>query len=96
MPTGARALLKSPERFRWEREHPVIKDVFDVGTAAHLAILEREQIGARVQWLPYEDFRTKAAQQERDAARAEVVRLTICDCGKRLSVGKCATCDNDA
>lgn len=48
---------------------PEEKTLFDVGTAAHLAILERDTIAERVAWLPYDDFRTKAAQQERDAAR---------------------------
>lgn len=38
--SGAKTLLtKSPEHFRWERDHPVYKDVFDFGSAAHKYVL---------------------------------------------------------
>ena len=74
---GVRTLIsKCPAAYWYESPfNPVAvtaadRTLFDIGTAAHLAILERDQIGARVQWLPYDDFRTKAAQQEREAARA--------------------------
>jgi hypothetical protein len=37
--TGARTLLRSPAKYRYERTHPVHKDYFDVGTAAHSKVL---------------------------------------------------------
>lgn len=37
--TGARAILKSPARFTWDREHRVEKTTFDVGHAAHAKVL---------------------------------------------------------
>lgn len=39
--SGARKLLppSCPARFRWERDHPVYKDVFDFGSAAHRLVL---------------------------------------------------------
>jgi hypothetical protein len=43
------------------------KTAFDVGTAAHSLILESDTDGVTV--LPYKDWRTKAAQADRDAAR---------------------------
>lgn len=54
----------NPEAVREDRA------LFDAGTAAHLAILEPEQIDARVLWIAFDDFRTKVAQQARDDARA--------------------------
>lgn len=37
--TGAKAILQSPAKYQWEREHPVHKDVYDVGTVAHALVL---------------------------------------------------------
>lgn len=37
--SGAKVLLKSPAKFRWQQDHPVFKDVFDFGTAAHRLVL---------------------------------------------------------
>ena len=37
--SGAKVLLKSPAKFRWQRDHPVFKDVFDFGSAAHKLVL---------------------------------------------------------
>lgn len=37
--SGAKVLLKAPELFQWQRTHPVYKDVFDFGSAAHRAVL---------------------------------------------------------
>lgn len=65
--TGARALLKSPARFRWEREHPVIKDVFDVGTAVHTLVLGT---GSPIDVHEFDSWRAKAAQEARDESRA--------------------------
>jgi hypothetical protein len=41
---------------------------FDLGSAAHAMLLEG---GTGVVWLDHDDFRTKAAKEARDAARAE-------------------------
>jgi hypothetical protein len=37
--SGAKVLLKAPALFRWQQDHPVRKDVFDFGTAAHRLVL---------------------------------------------------------
>lgn len=66
--TGARQLLESPARFRYMQDHPQPpKDVFDLGTAVHSKVLGT---GWGVTVLDHDDFRTKAAREERDAVRA--------------------------
>ena len=42
---------------------------FDLGTAAHALLLERD--ASRFVWVPHNDWRTKDAKETRDAARAE-------------------------
>ncbi|MGI8682043.1 MAG: PD-(D/E)XK nuclease-like domain-containing protein [Mycobacteriales bacterium] len=37
--SGAKTLLKAPALFRWQQDHPVHKDVFDFGSAAHALVL---------------------------------------------------------
>jgi hypothetical protein len=37
--SGAKVLLRSPAHFRYQLEHPVYKDVFDFGSAAHALVL---------------------------------------------------------
>lgn len=37
--TGAKTILKSPARFRYEQTHPVRKRAFDLGHAAHAKVL---------------------------------------------------------
>jgi hypothetical protein len=37
--SGAKTLLRAPALFRYEQDHPVHKDVFDFGTAAHALVL---------------------------------------------------------
>jgi len=37
--SGARTILKSPALYQWERQHPVYKDVYDVGHAVHAKVL---------------------------------------------------------
>lgn len=67
--TGAKLLLKSPKAFDWNRTHPrADKAEFDLGSAAHSKVLG---VGYAVVVLDFPDFRTKAAQDARDAARAE-------------------------
>lgn len=65
--TGAKTLLKAPALFRWQQDHPVHRDVFDFGTAAHAQVLG---IGQPIAEIHFDDWRTKAAQAARDDARA--------------------------
>lgn len=64
--TGAKTLLKAPALFRWQQDHPVHKDVFDIGSAAHALVLG---IGAPIAVIDADSWRSKAAQEARDAAR---------------------------
>jgi hypothetical protein len=68
--SGARKLLppSCPARFRYEQDHPVHKDVFDFGTAAHKLVLGT---GKPLAVLDAEDWRSKAAREWREGVRAE-------------------------
>lgn len=81
--SGAKVLLKAPALFRWQQDHPVYKDVFDFGTAAHALVLG---IGAPIEVIEVEvtairdgekvkiiadSWAFKAASEARDKARAE-------------------------
>lgn len=67
--SGAKVLVdESPAVFRWQQDHPVHSDVFDIGSAAHKLALGD---GPDIYVVPANDWRTKAAQTERDLARAE-------------------------
>lgn len=67
--SGAKAILEdSLGDFRYNQTHAVHKDVFDAGTAAHELVLEGEF--RSIQVLEYDSYRTKAAQEARDDARA--------------------------
>lgn len=66
--SGAKTLLKAPALFKWQQDHPVHKDAFDFGTAAHALVLG---VGAAVEPIVADSWRSKAAQEQRDAARAE-------------------------
>jgi hypothetical protein len=66
--SGAKVLLKAPALFKWQQDHPVHKDVFDFGSAAHALVLG---VGAPLHVVHADSWRTKAAQEERDKARAE-------------------------
>lgn len=68
--TGARAILPPgcPAKFRWEQANGGRRsDAFDRGSAAHYAVLG---CGPEIVPVDAPDWRTKAAQQQRDAARA--------------------------
>lgn len=67
--TGARKLLppSCPAIFKWERDHPVFKDTFDFGHAAHQTVLGA---GPEIEIVHADDWRTKAAREAKDAARA--------------------------
>jgi len=66
--SGAKRLLppSCPARFRYEQEHPVFKATFDFGSAAHKMVLG---VGPDLAVIDAEDWRTKAAKDEREAAR---------------------------
>lgn len=67
--SGAKVLLRSPALYKWQRDHPVHRDVFDYGTAAHAVALGRGMENIYV--APFENWQTKAAREERALARAE-------------------------
>ena len=64
----AKFLWRSPWNPLWQGED---KGEFDLGTAAHLAVLEPEVFAARTQLVDALDYRTSRARQLRDQARAE-------------------------
>lgn len=68
--SGARQLVTScPARFKWARDHEQPpKRVFDFGHAAHRAVLGD---GLEIVVVDADDWRTKAAREERDAAYDE-------------------------
>lgn len=66
--SGAKVLLRSPAKFRWQQDHPVHKDAFDFGTAAHTKVLG---IGAEIVAIDVDSRRGKAWTEPADAARAE-------------------------
>lgn len=57
----------SPARVQWERDHPPVSDAMDEGSVAHRFVLGK---GDRVVVVDATDWRTRAAQQARDDARA--------------------------
>lgn len=67
--SGAKVLLRSPALFKYEREHPKTKAVWEVGTAAHAVAVGRGRENVVV--VDADSWRTKAAQEARDAARAK-------------------------
>lgn len=68
--SGARALLppSCPARFRWHQDHgQPSTDHFDFGHAAHQLVLG---VGDPIAIIDADDWRTKAAKEARDEARA--------------------------
>ncbi|PTR42058.1 PDDEXK-like uncharacterized protein DUF3799 [Rhodococcus sp. OK611] len=68
--SGARTLLnKTPAHFRHDQDNPrESTDYFDLGHAAHTLVLG---YGAEIAEIEADSWRTKAAQQARDEARAD-------------------------
>lgn len=66
--TGARKMLppSCPALFRYEQDHPVFKDVFDFGSAAHKMVLGA---GPKLRIIDARDWKSAAAREQRDAAR---------------------------
>lgn len=68
--SGAKKLLppSCPAIFKWERDNPPpSKPHFDFGHAAHKSVLG---VGQPVRYIPYDSWRTKAAQQQQAEAYA--------------------------
>lgn len=66
--SGAKVLLDCPARYDWQQANPIHRDDFDFGSAAHAHILG---IGAPVDIIDADDWRTKAAREARDESRTE-------------------------
>ena len=66
--SGARALLppSCPARYKYERDHPVYKDVFDFGSAAHKLALG---IGPEIIIVDADNWRKKVDQDKQKEAR---------------------------
>lgn len=65
--SDARLLLESPAKYRWRRDNgQEFKDIWDFGKAAHALVLG---VGSEVVVVAADDWRSKAAQAERDEAR---------------------------
>ena len=65
--TEAKTLLyQGPRAYQWAKDHPVQKDAYDLGNVVHALVLG---VGD-YEVLDFADYRTKAAQQARDEARA--------------------------
>lgn len=60
---------RTPAHWRWERDHPVHKDAYDIGTAAHSLILEDDESGVVV--IDVAEKRGKAWTEPAEAAKAE-------------------------
>lgn len=63
--SGAKTILRSPALFRWQQDHPVHKDVFDFGSAAHQLVLG---VGPGIAVIP-PTSRAKADQEAHKAAK---------------------------
>lgn len=66
--TGAKVLIKSPAKFRWQQNNPVHKDAFDFGHAAHAKVLG---VGAEIVAIDVDSKRGKAWTEPAEAARAD-------------------------
>lgn len=64
--SGAKLILKAPALFRHRQENPVTSDAFDYGHAAHQLVLG---VGAPIEVIAADNWMTKAAKEQRDAAR---------------------------
>lgn len=67
--SGAKTLLRDPERFAWERDkgRPG-KDAFDLGGVVHALVLRSGD--ERIRIIDATDWKTKAAQEAKKEARA--------------------------
>lgn len=69
--SGARQMIhpSTPARFKYERDHPrPASENLELGSAAHTVVLGK---GDTIEVIDAPDWKTKAAREARDAARAE-------------------------
>lgn len=68
--SGAKLLLppSCPAKFFYAQDHPVYRKVWDFGSGAHNLVLGN---GPELVEIQADDWRTKAAREQRDKARAE-------------------------
>lgn len=66
--SGMKLLLQAPALYRHRLDNPEHRDVFDFGTAAHRKVLG---VGAEIVTVHADDWRSKAAREQRDQARAD-------------------------
>jgi hypothetical protein len=88
--SGAKTLLKAPALYRYQRDNPEFKGVFEFGSAAHALVL-----GKGIEYIyvaPFDSWATKAAQLERKLAREDGMSpilpsdwLVVCDMAEELS-----------
>ena len=62
--SGAKLILKTPAHYRWAMDHPTTSQTFNLGHAVHSLILG----GRPVTMVQSDDYKTKAAREERDRA----------------------------
>lgn len=69
--SGAKLLVppSAPALFRYRLDNPEYRDIFDFGSAAHKVVLQDET--ALLDVIDAADWKTKAAREARDTARAE-------------------------
>lgn len=67
--SGIKRLLDAPAKFLWDRTHPVYKDIYDFGSAWHKLALDDDSQELVV--VDADSWRTKAAREVRDQARAD-------------------------
>lgn len=65
--TGAKAILKCPALYRYERDNPRTSDAFDFGSAAHAMVLGK---GPQIVTVDAPDWRRAEARAQRDEIRA--------------------------
>ena len=66
--TGAKTILtEGPRVYKWRQDHPQRKDAFDLGSVIHALILDVGEYAI----IDHDSWRTKAAQEAREQARAE-------------------------
>ena len=65
--TGAKRILRSPAHYKWEQENRTEKAAFDLGHVVHGLVLGT---GLDVAVIDADDWRSKAAKDERDSAYA--------------------------
>ena len=66
--SAIKGVLESPSEYKYGLDHPSTEKHFTIGSAVHSLLLED---GKTVVHVPVNDWKTKAAQEQRDAALAD-------------------------